>query len=38
MTPTIENHTLTIGDHSEPLPHLPQAARVHAWAVPSTLR
>lgn len=38
MTPTIENHTLTIGDHSEPLPHLPQAARVHVWAVPAEYR
>jgi len=38
MTPTIENHTLTIGAHSESLPHLPQAARVHVWAVPAEYR
>jgi len=38
MNPTIENHTLTIGDHSEPLPHLPQAARVHVWQVPTDYR
>jgi sulfur carrier protein ThiS len=38
MTPTIENHTLTIGDHSEPLPHLPQAATIRVWAVPTEYR
>ena len=31
----INNHTLTIGAHSEELPHLPTAATVTAWKVPT---
>lgn len=31
----IENHTLTIGTHSEELPRLPTAATVTAWKVPT---
>jgi hypothetical protein len=38
MTPTITDHVLRIGEHTEPLPHLPQAATVRAWAVPAEYR
>ena len=38
MTPTITDHTLHIGEYTEPLPHLPQAATVRAWAVPTEYR
>lgn len=38
MTPTITDHVLLIGEHTEPLPHLPQAATVRAWVVPTEYR
>lgn len=38
MTPTITDHTLHLGEHAEPLPHLPQAATVRAWSVPTEYR
>lgn len=38
MTPIITDHVLHIGAHAEPLPHLPQAAIVRAWAVPAEYR
>lgn len=38
MTPTINDHVLHIGEHTEPLPHLPQAATVRVWAVPAEYR
>ena len=38
MIPTLTDHTLQLGDYSEALPHLPQAATVRAWAVPAEYR
>lgn len=38
MTPIINDHSITIGDHTEPLPALAKPAQVHIWRVPTEYR
>lgn len=38
MIPSITDHTLTLGEHSEALPHLAHPATVRIWRVPTGYR